>query len=185
MRKKLLKVISIFLIVALMLSILCINAGAYNLFSGSLLGGISGRNYYVGCSNSNYVNSCNGSISDWDYTATDFSFTRTYTTFAAIRFWGEYHPEMEWDGLTVWYNSSNVYVDPTLGGSWDYCNIILNTYYCNSYTYSKLKTLCAHEVGHCLGLDHTSDPGTLMYPYPGRIATVPTADEVNGVNAKY
>ena len=47
-----------------------------------------------------------------------------------------------------------------------------------------LYTVALHEAGHALGLGHTSDPGTLMYPYY-RLGSKIAAGDIAGVQSLY
>lgn len=73
------KLLSICLVMASIVTVLSFNASAYNLFSGSLNGGVTSRYYYLGVSATKYVNACNGAVSDWHYAVNQVSFTRTYS----------------------------------------------------------------------------------------------------------
>lgn len=78
--------------------------------------------------------------------------------------------------------------------NWDVADIIFNLSFDKNYIYNHPretetvyhKATAGHEIGHALGLNHTTDNGTLMYtPHSTRTATSPTADEVRGVSAIY
>lgn len=48
-----------------------------------------------------------------------------------------------------------------------------------------LVTVAAHELGHALGLAHSTDTSALMYPYYGQSHRFLSTDDVNGIHAIY
>lgn len=42
-----------------------------------------------------------------------------------------------------------------------------------------------HEIGHALGLDHTTDPFTIMYPYASALNQDLAAGDIQGINTLY
>lgn len=65
----------------------------------------------------------------------------------------------------------------------------LNPYYTNNEGVQEVQSTAAHELGHALGLGHTSDQGTLMYPneyrYINRGVYTPQADDRSGISYIY
>ncbi len=197
MKKKLRKPITIMLVVALCIAVLSFPINAYERLGGKLSGGIYNRTYYVGMSSSSYVNACIAAIDDWNWAVnssnngvgSDFYFTRVYTTNATIRFWAEKQPFEYWTGLTRLYDASGNYMNDN--GSyktknWAYASIIFNTTNSPVSNANEMRAIAGHEIGHAIGLAHTNDKGTLMYPdYVICTAIVPTTDEMNGARALY
>lgn len=66
----------------------------------------------------------------------------------------------------------------------------LNTYVTDGYVTNKKQAVWAHELGHVIGLAHSS-AGTIMYSCPGCTydtysgRRTPQSDDINGANARY
>jgi predicted Zn-dependent protease len=84
-----------------------------------------------------------------------------------------------WDGITNYTYS---------GSSFTAANVLLNYHFTIGYDSSKTKGVAAHELGHALGLAHTSGCVLMTPDTPTRSScgiSGPTSDDVNGVNHLY
>jgi hypothetical protein len=97
----------------------------------------------------------------------------------------------EADGSVVartywWYDSSNHLVDADVvfyDGGWTFFG---GSSGCSSGMY--IEDITVHELGHALGLGHSSDPDATMYPSVGRCSTgfrTLHADDLAGIEALY
>ena len=171
----------------------------YAEFGGKLIGGIYNRKYYLGFTSTAtaYINASKNAILDWNYAVnannngvgTDFYFTQSSTIpGSSIRFWGEYHPDVDWQGLTMMYDSSGTYIDEDgiITNDWSIVDIIFNTDSAPTTQSSEMKKIAGHEIGHAIGLAHVNDHGRLMHPnWDLCTAYSPTQAEVALANHLY
>jgi len=83
-----------------------------------------------------------------------------------------------YDGRSTWA------CDGHTGESW------INTYYTNSYSVTKRKCVWVHEIGHVMGLNHSSTATAIMNSvstsnYAAGIGCQLVADDSQGMNALY
>ena len=96
-----------------------------------------------------------------------------------------YDASASWDGITYW-GWHLCY--PYTRTCFSYANVYLNYYYTAHYSANTNKGIAAHELGHAMGLAHTSGC-VLMTPYTTTRNSCgiygPVTDDVNGINALY
>lgn len=167
----------------------------YEYLGKNLIGGIYNRTYYIGMGANSYIQPTLQAIEDWNWAVNpddngsdiDFYFKRTYTSSeATVSFWGENQPNARWSGYTRLYDASGHNLSNADSGwsfissGWVRGSIIFNTDKSPTSYPSEMRKIAGHELGHFVGLGHTSDKGTLMYPYWNVCTTiVPTDYEVN------
>ena len=90
----------------------------------------------------------------------------------------------EWRPLPIPNELSDYYeVSSTAGVTAKAGTIKFNTYQMDNYTTSKKRNVCAHELGHALGLAH-NQKGDIMYAYVS-IVTSLSANDKASYNASY
>ncbi len=75
-------------------------------------------------------------------------------------------------------------IPPPANGGSDSGDIFFNTtqnFHINS-DYD-LQSVAIHEIGHALGVGHSTDINAVMYPYYGGVEQSPNTDDINGVQA--
>jgi hypothetical protein len=78
-------------------------------------------------------------------------------------------------GKSVWYYDSDGCIT-----SWA---SKLNDYYGNTFTTAR--SSANHELGHILGLDHTTNWAIMQVGRDRNVIYVPQTDDINGINALY
>ncbi len=97
------------------------------------------------------------------------------------------------DFTTEYAHANYPYCDPTYGSF--VCDV--QVVHFNDQTYKwgagnggsiqDIETIALHELGHVLGLDHSSDPQAVMYPTApmGAVRRKLSADDINGIRTIY
>lgn len=92
-------------------------------------------------------------------------------------------------------DSANGLMEPPQSWYWNQttnqitrCYLFGNTYYSNSGSrpYLQKRSTAGHEMGHCMGVDHSNVADALMRSGRNReVIFSPWQDDVNAINAKY
>jgi hypothetical protein len=85
-----------------------------------------------------------------------------------------------WDGLTQYGYS---------GGSFTYAHLFLNFFYTQNYSTGEIQSVAAHELGHMIGLAHSSGCVLMVGDTYTRWTVcglnAPVTDDINGANHLY
>lgn len=162
-----------------------VQASAYTLEGVTWSGGVGSLQIYNSNLSSSDVSVMQNAASEWANTPTPVAYNWTsYSSSADIKVSSAYNSSVSWDGITT-YNSS--------GGHFVAGSVVvqLNDYWFWTipYTYDEEISVAAHELGHTLGLNHSSIASALMYYSTSRYTQygtyTPQQDDINGVNAMY
>lgn len=89
---------------------------------------------------------------------------------------------------TYWdqFGALGVATYPAGAGAFTWCNASGNTYPGKSTTANQRRSTSGHEIGHCLGLSHTTVSNALMKTGRNRDAIyAPKSDDVDGITSIY
>jgi hypothetical protein len=97
-----------------------------------------------------------------------------------------YNSSVTWDGITNWATHGCGFL--WLSTCFSYAHVLLNYYYTRGYPGWVTQGVAAHELGHAMGLAHTSGCVLMTPNTPTRRScgiSGPVSDDVNGINALY
>jgi matrixin len=137
-----------------------------------LNGGVNGRYYWLDPNMINvaYMPLMRNGVTSWNQTGTRIAFTETSSQCcnSQVDWYAKAYGNTGWRGVTVPRLNDGSAASSCIGcvpfENWDYAEISANDDYlkfdcCLNRTQSTL----AHEFGHSVGLDHSSNPPALMY----------------------
>ncbi|MCM8709458.1 matrixin family metalloprotease [Clostridium sp. SYSU_GA19001] len=197
MRKK---IFTFFLSVFFILTTLSTNAYAYNTFNQhKLIYGVGNygnntQHYWIDETASEYTSYIDAAINEWKYTTsywgitTPIWYTKTTSSSNSRMDIVKVDTINEWWGLTLMYNGTEI--NP-YSSNWIWGKILLDgdfSQLSGSSSDNRRKAVIAHEMGHVMGLAHTSFTNAIMradiaYCSPGIFRAQP--NDLAGINYLY
>lgn len=174
------------------------SASAYNLLGCKFAGSGNALKWQDVTRSSGYASAGASAVSAWNSTSTQFNMAKV-SSGANIRVadgnYGATWMGASFVGITLDSHQANPITNSCSGGTWDTTIVTWwNTHYTDSFTATKRKAIMVHELGHALGLAHTSGSGCSVgimdvnintkYDECGGFST-PRQDDINGANALY
>jgi hypothetical protein len=172
---------------------------AFNTYNGHVLNGGVGdygaddRLYYITYSASDHAGDITSAMWDWIHTTsrlgitTPISWLRTYTQSASVM---DIYHNVYWDASTgivaaTEHILNNQVISPYTA-NWNWGKIKLNTPVFDPLSDYNEKGTVAHEMGHLMGLAHTTVTNRIMCTLgDGRTVNACQADDANGINYLY
>jgi hypothetical protein len=174
-------------------------ASAYSTYNGHVLNGGVGnygsnpRYYYITSSASYQEDDIDNAIYTWIHTTSRLGITtpiywaQTTTQSASVM---DFYHNIYYDQGTgiiavTEHILNNVVISPTTA-NWNWGKIKLNTPCFDPLSTYNEEGSCAHEIGHLMGLAHTTNTGRVMCQLEsGRTVNACQADDANGINYLY
>lgn len=162
--------------------------------------GVSGNSlrWQDATNSSSYASAATQAINAWNSTSTQFNFAKVTSSphlLVADGNFGATWNGASFSGIILDMNQQNPIANSCGGGTWDTSIVAWwNRYYTNAYGATKKQAIIVHEIGHALGLAHTTSVGcgtmTIMdwdidAGFDSCGFWSPRADDINGANALY
>lgn len=187
------KFLAMFSVVFCMAALFCGSINAYNLYNNQsrMIGGVSGRDYYLESSATTYSSIISEAMDAWIYANWSnpiLFYDRGLSSNTSITFKGysTIPNAPSANAMVKHYSASGIYM-PQPSANWKYCDVLISqTKFSQITSREKLITI-VHELGHCFGLQHeTSNRGVIMYYDINTIQTsTPQYDDIDGINYLY
>jgi hypothetical protein len=184
-------------VVIVTLAVLLTSAGtalAFTTYNNHVLnGGVSGRYYYITSSASAHTSDITGAMWDWIHTSdrlgiwTPTYWTRTYTQSASVMdiYYGNYYDPATGIVAMTEHILNGAVISPYVT-NWNWGKIKLNAPLYLPLSDFHEKGTVAHEMGHLMGLGHTTVTNRIMCTLgDGRTVNACQADDANGINYLY
>jgi hypothetical protein len=158
-----------------------------------LNGGVGGRYYYITSSASGHTSDITGAMWDWIHTTerlgiyTPIYWTRTYTQSASVMdlYYGTYFDPSTGIAAVTEQILNGAVISPYLA-NWNWGKIKLNTPLFDPLSDYNEKGTVAHEMGHLMGLGHTSMTDQIMCTLgAGRTVNACQGNDCAGINYLY
>lgn len=151
-----------------------------------LVGGVGNRSYYIGDPGGTWATPIRDGVSAWNATSTKVWYnTEQSFNGATLDYFVGNFGNVNWCGYTFYIDSNGYYIN--YGGyptqNWYRNEVKIQDPPISGCPAFSKKGTGAHEMGHAMGLKHSSVSGALMYsPTP---TDTPQTDDVNGINSMY
>jgi hypothetical protein len=167
---------------------------AYSTYNNHVLnGGVGGRYYYITSSATGHATDITGAVYEWIHTTerlgitTPIYWTRTYTQSSSVMdfYHGTYYDASTGIAAVTEQILNGVVISP-YANNWNWGKIKLNTPVYDPLSDYNEKGTVAHEMGHLMGLAHTSVTNRIMCQLSdGRTVNAAQADDCYGINYLY
>jgi hypothetical protein len=172
---------------------------AYNTYNGHVLNGGVGnygsnpRYYYITSSASDETTPITNAIYTWIHTTarigvtTPIYWARTYTQSASVMdIYKAYYYDPDTGIIAITEQILNNQVISPTTANWNWGKIKLNSPVYDPLSAFNEEGSCAHEMGHIMGLAHTTITNRVMCTIDlGRTVNAAQVDDANGINYLY
>ncbi|MFF2878146.1 matrixin family metalloprotease [Gottfriedia sp. NPDC057991] len=150
-----------------------------------LVGGINSKTYYIGDPGGTWASSIRSGVSSWN-SLSYANYSEKSTSNQTLNYFVGAFGNTGWCGFTYYVDSDGSMIN--YGGypnkNWYKNEVQLNTSMNYQVCSASKKIVAMHEMGHSMGLKHSTNTGALMYDGYKTI-DYPTTDDLNGIEALY